>query len=114
MTKAIRYSLLAALAALSAAAAPTIALSDELPQRSVRFADLDLSQSAGAAVLYVRIKTAAAQVCDQHAVRSLGAFISTRRCVDQAIARAVAEVNEPALTGLYRAKTGTPAIVAQK
>jgi UrcA family protein len=114
MTTAIRIWLLAALAGASVAGTATTALADELPQRTVSFSDLDLSHSAGAAVLYSRIKAAAAQVCDQHAVRSLEAFTTTRRCMDQAIAHAVTEMDVPALTSLYRAKTGQPVIVAQK
>ena len=114
MNTAIRFCLLAALAGLCEAGAATIAPADELPQRTVRFTDLDVSHSAGAAALYSRIKSAAAQVCDQHGVRSLEAITSTRRCVDQAIERAVTEVNVPALTGVYRAKSARPVIVAQK
>ncbi len=114
MKTAIRYWLLAARAGISTAGTATTALADELPQRTVSFSDLDLSHSAGAAVLYSRINGAAAQVCDQHGVRSLEAFTTARRCIDQAIARAVAEVDVPALTSLYRAKTGQPVIVAQK
>ncbi len=114
MNTAIRYCLLAALAGLCEAGAATIALADELPQRTVSFSDLDVSRSAGAAVLYSRIKSAAAQVCDQHGVRSLEAVTSSRRCVDQAIGRAVTAVDVPALTSLYRAKIGQPVIVAQK
>jgi UrcA family protein len=114
MTTAIRYWLLAALAAFSGAGAATSALADDLPQRTVHFSDLDLSHSAGAAVLYSRIKAAAAQVCDQHTVRSLEAVTTTRHCMDQAIARAVAAMDVPALTSLYRAKTAQPVIVAQK
>jgi len=75
----------------------TTTLADELPQRTVSFSDLDPSHSAGAAVLYSRIKGAAAQVCDQHGVRSLEAFTTTRRCIDQAIACAAAEMDVPAL-----------------
>jgi UrcA family protein len=111
---ATRYTLLAALAALSNAGAATTALADELPRRVVYFADLDLSHSAGAAVLYSRIKTAADGVCDQHDGRSLQFVSFTRRCVDQAIAHAVAEVNVPALTTYYLAKTGKAMTVAQK
>ena len=114
MKTAIRYWLLAALAGIFAAGTATTALADKLPQRTVSFSDLDLSHSAGAAVLYSRIKGAAAQVCDQHGVRSLEALTTTRRCIDQAIARAVAEIDVPALTSLYRAKARQPVIVAQK
>jgi UrcA family protein len=114
MTRAIRYWLLAALAGISGAGTATTALADELPQRTVRFSDLDIGHSAGAAVLYSRIKVAAAQVCDQYATRSLEHLTTTRRCMDQAIARAVTEIDVPALTSLYLAKTGQPVIVARK
>ncbi|MDB6043877.1 MAG: hypothetical protein JWM63_2428 [Gammaproteobacteria bacterium] len=83
------------------------------PARTVDFADLNLSSSAGAAVLYARIKSAAAQVCEPVNARALESFLSAKRCTEQSIARAVAYVNAPALTNLHLAKKRT-IIVAQR
>jgi UrcA family protein len=59
----------------------------------VRFADLDLTRPAGAQDLYDRIQYAAREVCETY--YRLG---RDRGCIDQAIARAVAEVGAPLLT----------------
>jgi len=50
------------LCSLSAVAA-TIVPDDDVPARRVNFADLNLTRSEGAAVLYARISGAAREVC---------------------------------------------------
>src|SRR5213083_1778006 len=62
----------------------------EVATRTVKFGDLDLSRSAGAAALYSRIQNAARAVCEP--AISTGAKESNafaRRCREQSIARAV-------------------------
>jgi UrcA family protein len=88
----------------------------DVPSRRVRFADLDLTRGAGAAVLYSRIHSAAREVCEPAIVSFPQKWmVGTRRCVDEAIARAVADVNTPALTSYYLAKTKPTTIkVAQQ
>jgi UrcA family protein len=93
--------------------AAAIERGDDPPARTVDFADLNLSSSAGAAVLYARIKSAAAEVCEPVNARALESFLSAKRCAEQSIARAVAYVNAPALTSLHLAKKRT-IIVAQR
>jgi UrcA family protein len=90
------------LSSLSAAAAAVE--SGEVATRRVSFADLDLTRSAGAAVLYARIKSAAAEVCEPINVREVASVMRSHGCAQQAIARAVADVNAPALTSYYLAK----------
>jgi len=78
----------------------------EVATRTVKFGDLDLSRSAGAAALYSRIQNAASAVCEP--AISAGPKESTlfaKRCREQSIARAVADVNAPALTSYYLTKT---------
>lgn len=86
---------------------------------TVHFADLDLTRSAGAAVLYQRLKTAAETVCGvEGSVRSrnLGSQKRFQECIWSAIGTAVAKVDQPTLTAYYRAQvTGNPTIrIAQK
>ena len=88
--------------------------SDEVPTRVVRFADLDLTRSAGVKVLYARITFAAREVCEPINARALGVIQAARKCVDESIARAVADVNAPALTSYHRAKTGQTVTLAQR
>jgi UrcA family protein len=82
--------------------------------RTVRFTDLDLTRSAGAAELYARIKSAAAEVCQPVPAREVESVLRSQRCMQQAIARAVADVNAPALTSYYLAKTKQVISLAQR
>jgi UrcA family protein len=72
----------------------------------VRFADLDLSHSQGATVLYQRLKTAAETVCASHNGRDLGSQMRYKACWHSALDAAVAKADQPALTAYYRAKSG--------
>jgi UrcA family protein len=100
---AVAYSMFAMLlASMSAVSAPT-ALGDA-PSRRVNFADLDLTNSAGAATLYARIKSAARQVCQPEYNWLSKLRTLADQCTDQAIARAVADVNAPELTTYFMAK----------
>jgi UrcA family protein len=86
----------------------------EPPKRVVKFADLDLTRTTGAAALYARLRSAARLVCEPTGERSLQSIVLMRRCVEQSIERAVAAVNAPALTDYYLAKTGQIVAVAQR
>jgi UrcA family protein len=66
---------------------------DDLRRQVVRFADLDLARPAAAQELYRRIQNAARTVCAAY-----GPVSYERSCAEQAIARAVAEVDAPLLT----------------
>jgi UrcA family protein len=90
----------AALGALSAATGVAAAAADEVATKRVRFADLDISQPAGAKVLYQRIQAAAQQVCQIPYRGDLTAITVERRCIDKAIDDAVRTVNAAALTEL--------------
>jgi UrcA family protein len=77
---------------------------DEVPSRKVNFADLDLTRNAGVAVLYARIKSAAREVCLPTYTWVAEDNKATLQCREQALARAIADVNAPALTGYYLEK----------
>ena len=74
----------------------------------VRFADLDITHTEGAAVLYRRIANAARDVCgpvlSMDELRSQWPDTAIRKCQTQAIARGVDDVNAPALTAYYQLK----------
>jgi UrcA family protein len=76
------------------------AADEGLPTKRVSYADLDISNSAGAKVLYQRIVRAANEVCQVSGFASLGAAQLTKRCVDHAIDNAVRDVGSPALSAL--------------
>jgi UrcA family protein len=71
----------------------------------VHFADLDLSRSEGATVLYQRLKGAAEAVCAPLDDSNLSRHMSFKACVQTAISTAVAKVDQRALTAYYEAKT---------
>lgn len=101
---AIPCTLLAMSLGSLSAVAVAIQPGDDPPARRVDYADLNLASRAGAVALYARIKSAAAEVCEPVNARALESFLSSRRCTEQAVARAVAYVNAPELTNLHLAK----------
>jgi UrcA family protein len=78
----------------------------EAPQRLVKFADLDVTRTPGAASLYARITTAAQDVC-QTPFNSRDQVLTSvaRKCQQRAIERAVTDVNLPVLTSYHLMKT---------
>jgi len=75
-----------------------------LPSRVVAFGDLDLNRDSGVATLYSRIRSAATEVCDPLDVLLVKLIRARFDCREDAIARAVADVNSPALTAYYLGK----------
>ena len=76
------------------------AQADDVPSKTVLFADLDLTKPAGAKALYGRIRAAAHEVCDQSAGGDPILRPAVHACIDKAIDDAVRKVNAPALTAL--------------
>jgi UrcA family protein len=72
---------------------------------TVHFADLDLTRSDGAAVLYHRLEAAAKTVCASLDSRDLASQMRFKGCVETAIGSAVAKVDRPILTAHYKART---------
>jgi len=77
---------------------------DDPPSRKVKYADLDLNRDAGVAALFSRIKTAAREVCEPMDVFFLNLVRQQYNCSQDAIARAVADVNAPLLTSYFLEK----------
>ena len=83
----------------------------DVAQVHVKYADLDISSPAGAAVLYQRIRFAATQVCGVADQRELARLANAKACADKAIADAVATVDNDTLTDVYQANTRNVAFV---
>jgi UrcA family protein len=79
--------------------------SADVPQKIVKFGDLDLTRPAGAQELYRRITRAAADVCETVSSGGSAVAIADRLCAKQAIARAVATIHSALLTEHYEQKT---------
>ena len=77
--------------------------SDSPKQMLIRYADLDLARPEGASVLFRRLQSAAKIVCSP--LESFpGKFNMFQRCVSDAMARAVTQVDRPGLNAYYRGK----------
>jgi len=114
MKAVIRCTLLAVfLGSLSAVAAAGDA-GYEPATRAVKFADLDLSHAAGVLALYKRIQYAAQEVCEPLISRDLNSIVTSKRCKEQAIAHAVADVNAPLLTSYYLTNSPPSPIIARR
>ena len=87
---------------------------DEPARRTVHFADLDLARAVDATVLYGRIHNAAGEVCARLAGRDLKSLALAHSCVEQAVARAVADVNAPVLTSYYLQKAQPRVLIARR
>ena len=71
---------------------------------TVKFADLQPSNASSALVLYERIRAAAQGACSYYWFKT---DADEARCVHDAIAGAVAKVNQPKLSAVYNAKYKT-------
>jgi UrcA family protein len=78
------------------------------PTAIVKYRDLNISTVAGASALYVRIRSAAQSVCRSYDQRDLESKALKDDCISHAIAKAVTEVNEPALFTVYNAHSPKP------
>jgi UrcA family protein len=98
----------AMLASAALALAVPAARADSLDapkQKVVSFRDLNMNTPEGIEVAFRRIKLAAREVCavpDRYDLSEM----ALRPCVNEAVARAVADVHSPLLTSLYETKTG--------
>lgn len=73
----------------------------------VSYADLDLSEAAGAKTLYARIKSAAKEACGpEPAVLDLRDAAGYNACYEQAVAKAVNRVGSEQLNALHAARSG--------
>jgi UrcA family protein len=87
----------AALLASSLASATAPTSLDSGRERLVSYADLDLNHAADARKLYLRIKSAARDVCWMPGLGAVMASEHRRNCVKEAIERALAQVDAPGL-----------------
>ena len=85
----------------------------DVPSVTVRYADLDLSTSAGANALYRRIQAAAKQVCSSPGTDPIEQF-AWRSCYSSAVGDAVRKVNSPLLIAVHTGKPVAMTAMAAK
>ena len=105
MNTSIRTKIYTAISCLMSTAALCTALSttaaaQDVPHKTVKFNDLDITTPDGAKVLYKRIRAAAREVCDVSTGNDPILRIGTKVCIEKAVDRAVKGVNAPMLTNL--------------
>lgn len=106
LSKKTRMLLLSTLAV----AGSSLAIADTrvvVKSEIVRYDDLRLISTVGAAVLYARIHAAAERACGGADDGQLASKVHHRNCVQSAVDQAVTDVNEPILTQYYEAKRHT-------
>ena len=108
-SKLIEAAFLGALALMGGAASKA-ADHEYVHQVVVRFGDLNLSDSRGAATLYGRISAAAREVCDttDFQSRDFGTQPAVNACMNRAISEAVTKVGRSELFAIYNAKNRRP------
>ncbi len=77
---------------------------DAVPSVQVSYHDLNLDTDQGTVALYGRIVSAAYKVCQISDIRNLTEVAAASACREQAIARAVRDVNNPRLAAVYSAR----------
>ena len=82
------------------------ALFAETPSKTVDYSDLDLQKPKHVALLYRRIESAAGYVCRPLVGSDAEHVIRFRKCVDEAVERAVNDVHQPLLSERYATLTG--------
>jgi UrcA family protein len=97
---AILGALASSFSTVSAAAVPSSA------SVTVTYTALELESPSGSRALYKRIRAAAQSACSYFVFAT---DVDEARCVHDAIARAVNEINQPALSAVAGVKLKTPA-----
>ena len=105
MNTTIRTKIYTAIACVMGTAALCSALStsveaEDVPSKTVRFSDLDITQSDGAKSLYSRIRAAAQDVCGLSTNTDPILRMGIKGCIEKAVDKAVKDVNAPMLTRL--------------
>ena len=101
--------LLGSLAGVMAAGAAGAATPDsDVPSVVVKFNDLTLDTDTGVNRLYRRVEFAAKQVCPDGDMRDLSAHQLVERCRQQAMTRAIRQIDNSRLAALHavRSKSG--------
>ena len=112
MTRSI-HTLASLSFALLSLESPIIGAADEsLPTETVRLSDNDLHSTTGYKSIYSHIRHAADRVCGIVDERDLQGMASRKNCMDDAVARAVRQVNNQHLTEYVASLHDGPASLA--
>jgi UrcA family protein len=96
----------AMLLAASVSITSTAYADEQFRVETVNFQDLDVNTPAGGQALYGRIHAAANRVCDSNISGDPFGALRAAECARKAVAKAVEQLNLPALTAYYNMSTG--------
>jgi UrcA family protein len=103
---AVALLLLGSLAGVMAAGAAGAATFDnDPPSVVVKYSDLTLATDSGVNQLYRRIMAAARQVCPDSPIRDFGMQRQVQACRNQAVAKAVRQIDNSRLAALHASHT---------
>ena len=105
--KAFRACVLGVVAVLGSASVVAAADRESNPSMTVHYEGLNLSSTQGAAQLYARLQGAARQVCASFEGRELSRHAKWTACYNEALSRAVAQINQANVTALHARATQT-------
>jgi UrcA family protein len=96
-------TIIATLVTLTCAASSgrAVAQSEEFLTKAVAYGDLNLESDQGVKVLYARLQYAAHHVCSPLESRELSRKTAWQTCVNNALASAVTQVNNPRVTAIH-------------
>jgi UrcA family protein len=95
---------LGSIAGLMAAGAASAAGPDgDVPTAVVKYSQESLATDEGVKTLYRRITAAAKEVCPEASIRSFALQSQVEQCRDQAIARAIRQIDNSRLAALHAA-----------
>jgi len=107
LTTAVSLAAVAALITANVLTSSIVRADEAVPSKVVSFGDLNLHSEQGAATLYQRVQVAARGVCPSDASgRQLEQRAARQSCIDDAVARAVRQINNDSLNAYYSARTG--------
>ena len=96
--------LLGSLAGIMAAGGASAArLDSDVPSVVVKYNEQSLATDEGVYALYRRITTAARRVCPDAPISNLGLLAEVEHCRNQAIARAIRQIDNSRLAALHAA-----------
>jgi UrcA family protein len=76
---------------------------DDVPKVVVKYSAQSLATDEGVHALYRRITKAAEQVCPEASIRALSAMAQVQQCRNEAIARAIRQIDNSRLAALHAA-----------
>jgi UrcA family protein len=91
--------------AVAAGTASAATPDNDVPSIVIHYTNQTLATDRGVQQLYAQIVRAARQVCPDASIRDLGALASVKQCRQQAVARAIHQVDSPELASLHAASS---------